>query len=170
MLTLTIDMPSSAQILGTKPEALRSFLAHENMAGVLKFGSQWRLSIFTLAQLLNTTPQILLELIEDDIYVDIPVIGRCFVMNTKTKIIEEIKYPTEGAKSWLYTVDQVTSTNYLVAFKGDSQFSIFHVNKKSKKLTWLKDLTNFYDLIWNDRALTKQQEANETCYSFKPIY
>jgi hypothetical protein len=65
MLTLTIDMPSSAQVLGTKPEELRSFLVRENTAGVFKFGEEWRISIFTLAQLLNTTPQVLLELIED---------------------------------------------------------------------------------------------------------
>ena len=65
MLTLTIDMPSSAQILGTKPEALREWIARENTAGVLKFGSEWRLSIFTLAQYESTTPQTLLELIED---------------------------------------------------------------------------------------------------------
>lgn len=65
MLTLTIDMQSSAQVLGTKPEALREWIAREKTAGVLKFGEEWRLSIFTLAQLLNTTPQVLLELIED---------------------------------------------------------------------------------------------------------
>ena len=65
MLTLTIDMQSSAQVLGTKPEELREWIMRENTAGVLKFGSEWRLSIFTLAQLLNTTPQVLLELIED---------------------------------------------------------------------------------------------------------
>ena len=65
MLTLTIDMQSSAQVLGTKPEELREWIMRENTEGVLKFGSEWRLSIFTLAQLLNTTPQVLLELIED---------------------------------------------------------------------------------------------------------
>ena len=66
MLTLTIDMQSSAQVLGTKPEELREWIMRENTAGVLKFGEEWRLSIFTLAQLLNTTPQVLLELIEED--------------------------------------------------------------------------------------------------------
>ena len=65
MLTLTIDMQSSAQVLGTKPEELREWIVREKTAGVLKFGEDWRLSIFTLAQLLNTTPQLLLELIED---------------------------------------------------------------------------------------------------------
>ena len=65
MLALTMDLDSSAELLGTQSQTFQLFLEEEQVQGVLKLSDGWRISIFTLALLLNTTPTILLELLED---------------------------------------------------------------------------------------------------------
>ncbi len=65
MVQLTIDLESSAELLGTEPEAFLEFVAREQIEGIIKLNGKWRVSIFTLARLLDTTPQALLELLED---------------------------------------------------------------------------------------------------------
>ncbi len=65
MFQLTLDLKTSAQALGIAPEAFLKLVEREHIQGVIKLQDDWRISIFTLAQLLNTTPDILLELIED---------------------------------------------------------------------------------------------------------
>ena len=65
MFQLTIDMQTSAQVLGITPQILQDFLEHEHLDGVLKLQEGWRVSIFTLARLLDTTPETLLEFLED---------------------------------------------------------------------------------------------------------
>ena len=65
MVQLTMDLAASAEILGTEPEAFLKFVEREQIEGIIKLNGEWRVSIFTLAQLLNTTPQSLLELLED---------------------------------------------------------------------------------------------------------
>jgi hypothetical protein len=66
MLRLALDLTASADMLGTTPDHLRAMIERERPAGVLHFNGDWRISIFTLAQLLNTTPRVLLEMLEDD--------------------------------------------------------------------------------------------------------
>lgn len=66
MLRLALDLTASADMLGTTPDHLRDMLERERPAGILRFNGDWRISIFTLAQLLDTTPRDLLELLEDD--------------------------------------------------------------------------------------------------------
>jgi len=65
MIQLTMDLKSSAQALGTEPETFLKFITREQIRGILKLDDQWRVSIFTLAGLLNTSPGALLELMED---------------------------------------------------------------------------------------------------------
>jgi hypothetical protein len=65
MFELTLDLKASAQVLGIAPEAFLEFIEREHVQGVIKLKDDWRISIFTLAQILNTTPATLLELIED---------------------------------------------------------------------------------------------------------
>lgn len=65
MIQLTVNLESSAKMLGTEPEALLAFVEREQLEGVFKLNGDWRVSIFTLARLLNTTPQTLLDLLED---------------------------------------------------------------------------------------------------------
>ncbi|MCB9101143.1 MAG: hypothetical protein H6632_16515 [Anaerolineales bacterium] len=64
-MQLTMDLESSAEILGTSPEDFLEFAAREKLEGLIKLNGDWRVSIFTLAKLLNTSPEILLELLED---------------------------------------------------------------------------------------------------------
>jgi hypothetical protein len=65
MIRLAIDLESSAEILGTEPKTFLEFAERERIEGIIKLGDQWRVSIFTLARLLDTTPETLLELVED---------------------------------------------------------------------------------------------------------
>jgi len=60
-----MDIELSSQMLGIKPEAFRDMVKRDNIEGVLKFDQQWRVSIFTLAEILNTSPALLLEFLED---------------------------------------------------------------------------------------------------------
>ncbi len=65
MPTLTMNLTNTAQMLGTSREAFLQFVEQEQLAGVVQLGGEWRVSIFTLASLLNTTPDALIELMED---------------------------------------------------------------------------------------------------------
>lgn len=65
MIRLMMDLKSSAEMLGVEPETFLEFLKREHMKGILRLDDQWRVSIFTLAGLLNTSPGELLELMED---------------------------------------------------------------------------------------------------------
>ncbi len=65
MFQLTMDIQTSAQVLGITPETFQAFAEREQLEGVLKLREGWRVSIFTLARLLNTTPETLLEFLED---------------------------------------------------------------------------------------------------------
>ncbi len=65
MVQLTMNLETSAEMLGTKPETFLEFVEREQLEGVIKLNEGWRISIFTLARLLNTSPQTLLELLED---------------------------------------------------------------------------------------------------------
>ncbi len=65
MVQLAFDLKSSAALFGTAPEIFLEFAQREQLEGVIKLNGDWRVSIFTLAQLLNTTPANLLELLED---------------------------------------------------------------------------------------------------------
>lgn len=67
MRKLTLDLDSSAELLGTEPDAFIEFVSQKSIQGIIKIQDHWRVSIFTLAQLLNTSPASLLTLIEDDI-------------------------------------------------------------------------------------------------------
>ncbi len=65
MLQLTMDLNSSAAVLGTEPSLFLEFAKREHLAGILKFDNDWRVSIFTLARVLDTSPDTLLEFLED---------------------------------------------------------------------------------------------------------
>jgi len=66
MPTLTLDLSTSAALLGTEPEVLLQFMQREALPGVLFFETEPKVSVFTLAQLLNTTPATLMDWIEDE--------------------------------------------------------------------------------------------------------
>ncbi|PZV09267.1 MAG: hypothetical protein DCF32_02780 [Leptolyngbya sp.] len=64
--SLTLDLSTSASILGTQPDLFLRFLKTKNIPGVLFFVDEPQISIFTLAQLLNTQPEILMDWLEDE--------------------------------------------------------------------------------------------------------
>lgn len=66
MITLTLDLKTSAAILGTPEDKLLERLQRQEVEGIC-LDDDWRMSIFVLARLLSTTPDILLEYLEDDI-------------------------------------------------------------------------------------------------------
>lgn len=65
MIRLAMDLKSSAEILGTEAETFLELVKRERIGGVIKLDDQWRVSIFTLARLLDTAPEVLLEHVED---------------------------------------------------------------------------------------------------------
>ncbi len=65
MNTLTMDIELSAEVLGIEPGAFRDMIKRDRIEGVLKLDHQWRVSVFTLAELLNTSAVALLEFMED---------------------------------------------------------------------------------------------------------
>ena len=67
MLTMTMDIPRSAQLLGIESETLAKFIAGKKIPGVLQFGDAQRISLFTLAEWLNTDSYKLFDLLEDDV-------------------------------------------------------------------------------------------------------
>ncbi len=66
MITLTLDLATSAAILGATENDLQAMLRRREIEGV-RVDGQWRVSVFVLARLLSTTPDTLLEYLEDDI-------------------------------------------------------------------------------------------------------
>jgi len=66
MITLTLDLKTSDTILGTPEEKLLERLQRQEVEGIC-LDDDWRMSIFVLARLLSTTPDTLLEYLEDDI-------------------------------------------------------------------------------------------------------
>ena len=65
MIRLALNLKSSAEILGTESATLLELVKRGRVAGIIRLGDQWRISVFTLARLLDTTPDILLEFIEN---------------------------------------------------------------------------------------------------------
>ncbi|MEM9216117.1 MAG: hypothetical protein AAGD25_17450 [Cyanobacteria bacterium P01_F01_bin.150] len=66
MPCLTLDLATSASLLGTEPESLLEYIHRKDLPGVLFFTEQPKVSVFTLANLLNTTPASLMEVLEDE--------------------------------------------------------------------------------------------------------
>lgn len=65
MLRLTIDLATSAQLLGTEPQSLLEYAERAQLGGLLRFNGKWVVSVFTLAGLLGTSSDELLEVMED---------------------------------------------------------------------------------------------------------
>ncbi len=65
MFRLTMDLNTSAQLLGTEPQTLLEYAEREQLGGLLRFNGQWMVSVFTLAHLLGTSSDELIEVMED---------------------------------------------------------------------------------------------------------
>lgn len=87
MIRLTMDLKSSVEVLGTEPATFLELVEREQIEGVIRLDDQWRVSIFTLARLLNTTPEALLEFVED------------YVLAQMIEEVEDDEW-SEGQEGW----------------------------------------------------------------------
>jgi len=63
MTKLTLDLETSAEVLGTTPDNFLAWLQNEQPSGIITLNNQPQVSIFTLARILDTTAQELLNLL-----------------------------------------------------------------------------------------------------------
>ncbi|WP_190400314.1 hypothetical protein [Pseudanabaena sp. FACHB-1998] len=63
MTKLTLDLQTSAEVLGTTPDHFLAWLQNEQPSGIITLDNQPQVSIFTLARILDTTAQELLNLL-----------------------------------------------------------------------------------------------------------
>jgi hypothetical protein len=71
MTSLTLDLDTSAFLLGTNPEEFLKFAEISQLPGILAFSKQIKVSIFTLAKLLNTSPETLIDWLEDEAFAEL---------------------------------------------------------------------------------------------------
>jgi len=65
MTKLTIDLATSADVLGTTPDRFLAWLKIEYLHSLLYFNDTPQISIFTLAKILDTTPRELVNFLEE---------------------------------------------------------------------------------------------------------
>jgi len=65
MAKLTIDLATSAEVLGTTPDSFLDWLKREHLHSLLYFNDTPQISIFTLARILDTTPRELVDFLEE---------------------------------------------------------------------------------------------------------
>jgi hypothetical protein len=65
MAKLTIDLATSAEVLGTTPDSFLNWLKREHLNSLLYFNDVPQISIFTLARILDTTPRELVDFLEE---------------------------------------------------------------------------------------------------------
>jgi len=65
MAKLTVDLATSADVLGTTPDRFLAWLKREDSHNLLYFNDTPQISIFTLAKILDTTPRELVNFLEE---------------------------------------------------------------------------------------------------------
>ena len=65
MAKLTVDLATSADVLGTTPDRFLAWLKCEYLHSLLYFNDMSQISIFTLARILNTTLRELVDFLEE---------------------------------------------------------------------------------------------------------
>ena len=65
MARLTVELTTSADVLGTTPDRFLAWLKQEDSQGLLYFNDTPQISIFTLAKILDTTPRELVDFLEE---------------------------------------------------------------------------------------------------------
>ena len=64
MMPLALDLETSAQLLNVEPNSLEELLQEKEIVGI-RIGNEWRVSIFVLCKILNTSADEFLEYLED---------------------------------------------------------------------------------------------------------
>jgi hypothetical protein len=134
-------------------------------------GDQWKSfqsrDLFALAEVINW---------EGKIYFSIPMIGKCYIFDLKTKIVDQILYPEDGAESWYFTIDRATGKKYLIGDMGNDLFDIYYVQLESNniKKQFLKQAQGFFDTIFQDKIILKRNltfdNTQQACYLLQNLY
>ena len=115
-----------------------------------------------------------INLHKNELYINIPMIGTCYVFNTKNFQIKTYLLPTEDADSWFLNLDKKTGFHYLIGHKKDEIFDIYSIDLKNNHKTFLKNVKGFMDLIYNDQILYRKEtiegDKQFFCYYFEPAY
>lgn len=110
----------------------------------------------------------------EEIYFNIPMIGTCYILNTKSLKIKTVLYPTEGANSWFLTVDKITGSFYLIGDIGGDKFEIYYVDLKTNKRALIGVQEGFYDVIIDDQIMLKKEVTSDrkkfNCFYLAPIF
>lgn len=126
-------------------------------------GDQWE-------SFLNKTPFALgdVNLYMDEVYINIPMVGICYILNTKTLKVKTVLLPQDGAESWFLNLDKKTGIHYLIGHLKDESFDIYHVDLNSNTKTLLANVEGFMDLIYNDEILYRKEllEGNKKFYCY----
>ncbi len=72
MTKLTLDLETSAEVLGTTPDNFLAWLQNEQPSSIITLNNQPQVSIFTIARILDTTAQELLNLLSISKDKDLP--------------------------------------------------------------------------------------------------
>ena len=64
MMPLALDIETSAQLLNVESKTLEEILQKKEIEGI-RIGNEWRVSIFVLCKILNTSADEILEFLED---------------------------------------------------------------------------------------------------------
>ncbi|MCK4791224.1 MAG: hypothetical protein KAV87_46255 [Desulfobacteraceae bacterium] len=64
MMPLALDVETSAQLLNIESKTLEQLLQKREIVGI-RIGDEWRVSIFVLCKILNTSADEILEYLED---------------------------------------------------------------------------------------------------------
>ena len=113
MTKLTLDLQTSAEVLGTTPDYFLAWLQREQPNSIITLDNQPQVSIFTLARILDTTAQELLNLLStskdkdllepqinslvEEIDTDIPIWESftTFAQSIPPEVLDRL--PTDGA-------------------------------------------------------------------------
>tara|TARA_B100000965_G_C19601378_1_gene762886 strand:- start:5597 stop:6574 length:978 start_codon:yes stop_codon:yes gene_type:complete len=134
-------------------------------------GDQWKSfqerDLFALGEVIHW---------ENKVYFSIPMVGKCYVFDLKTKLIDQILFPEGEAKSWYFTIDRANGKKYLIGDKGKNLFDIFYIrlDGDSPKKHFVTEVEGFFDIIFADQALLKEnldfENGSQECYFLKNIY
>jgi len=64
MIPLALDIETSAQLLNIESKTLEEILQKKEIEGI-RIGNEWRLSVFVLSKILDTSADEILEFLED---------------------------------------------------------------------------------------------------------
>ncbi|WP_420387851.1 hypothetical protein [Roseivirga sp.] len=111
---------------------------------------------------------------KDELYFNIPMAGRCYILNSKSKKVKTVIFPEDGANSWFLTIDKMNGTHFLIAHKADNSFDIYQIDLKTNSRTLLTNVMGYMDLIHDSKVMYRKTltegEKEFYCYYYRSVY